>query len=1016
MRGFGPSASRGVRASLTATVCAALLTSVAPLPPAAAEQGEVPTEPLTVSVAPEAGGAAVTLDAALYRPSGAGPHPAVVLAHGFGGSRQDLEASAQELARDGYLVAAYTARGFGSSGGLVHLNDPEFEVADARAVITALAAHPDVQLDRPGDPRVGVSGVSYGGALALMAAGADARVDAVVAAATWNDLAAAFYPNHVAGQANSPAGLDPADVPGVLKRRWLSSFFTGAAGPDGRPGESPAPSGLTATPCGRFEPSLCALFLQATSTGGTPSAALLQELRRRSPAVGNGRVGAPTLLLQGMQDSLFGLDHADATARQIGAAGTPVAVRWFEGGHDGGASPAVSETLTPWFDRYLRGDPSQTRGEPTPLPAFTATAPAFRRGGDPRRIEAAAYPGADAHPGPEPHPGAESHPGAQAQPGPEAPTGGGGSPGGADGASGNDGTSGEISWIRLPFADQAGGSLLSPPGGDPAATVALPGLGGRAEGAAPAGAEASATTAPGSSGANPFGAAAYPLAALPGQSVAFDTLPLDRGITALGAPRVRLTVTSSAADATLFVSLWRVVAGTPSAPRRLVAPIRVPTRPGVPTSVEVSLPAGSYTMEQGSTWRVLVSATDSSFATPPDARVYQVALDGPDLALPVVPSALEAATPPDAEVRWVSGALAGALLVAAATALATWRRGRRRERSGWRHDLSEVPLAVEHLVKTYADGHRAVDDVSWAAHRGQVVGLLGPNGAGKTTTIRMIAGLIHPDSGEAYVHGRPLRPGSPALAGVGALIEGPGFLPHLTGRANLRAYWAATGRPLEEAHLEEALEVAALGDAIERPVRSYSHGMKQRLGIAQAMLGLPEVLILDEPTNGLDPPQIAAMRPILRRYAQTGRTVVVSSHLLAEVELTCTHVVVMHRGQVVTAGAVADLIDSSDTTVLELDGGTPAATQVADVMRRPAHGWRGRGRRLQGLRSVEVVPGTDPARLVVVADAPRAQVVEAVVSAGGKVLGVSGRRHLEEVFLGVIAAQDLEAGRTVRPR
>ena len=211
------------------------------------------------------------------------------------------------------------------------------------------------------------------------------------------------------------------------------------------------------------------------------------------------------------------------------------------------------------------------------------------------------------------------------------------------------------------------------------------------------------------------------------------------------------------------------------------------------------------------------------------------------------------------------------------------------------------------LVKTYADGHRAVDDVSWAAHRGQVVGLLGPNGAGKTTTLRMVMGLIHPDSGTVHVLGQPVHPGAPVLAQVGALIEGPGFLPHLTGRANLEAYWAATGRDPKDAGFEAVLEVAALGDAVDRPVRSYSHGMKQRLGIAQAMLGMPDLLVLDEPTNGLDPPQIAAMRPILRAYADTGRTVVVSSHLLGEVELTCSHVVVMHAGRVLAAGSVEEL-------------------------------------------------------------------------------------------------------------
>ena len=148
------------------------------------------------------------------------------------------------------------------------------------------------------------------------------------------------------------------------------------------------------------------------------------------------------------------------------------------------------------------------------------------------------------------------------------------------------------------------------------------------------------------------------------------------------------------------------------------------------------------------------------------------------------------------------------------------------------------------------------------------------------------------------MHGEPVHGGADVLGSVGAFIEGPGFLPHLTGRQNLRAYWAATGRPLAEAHLEEALAIAGLGSALDRKVRGYSHGMRQRLGIAQAMLGLPSLLVLDEPTNGLDPPQIKAMRAVLADYAAAGRTVVISSHLLSEVEHTCSHVVVMDQGKV----------------------------------------------------------------------------------------------------------------------
>jgi ABC-2 type transport system ATP-binding protein len=222
-------------------------------------------------------------------------------------------------------------------------------------------------------------------------------------------------------------------------------------------------------------------------------------------------------------------------------------------------------------------------------------------------------------------------------------------------------------------------------------------------------------------------------------------------------------------------------------------------------------------------------------------------------------------------------------------------------------ELAGVPVTIRELVKEYAGGYRAVDDVSFRVESGQVVGLLGPNGAGKTTVLRVLVGLITPTSGSVHIFGEPVVPGASVLARVGAFIEGPGFLPHLTGRENLRLYWAATGRPDTEAQFDLALDIAGLGPSVDRRVRAYSHGMKQRLGIAQAMLGLPELLVLDEPTNGLDPPQIAEMREVLRTYAQTGRTVLVSSHLLAEVEQTCTHIVVLHKGRLIVAGPTAEI-------------------------------------------------------------------------------------------------------------
>ena len=216
-------------------------------------------------------------------------------------------------------------------------------------------------------------------------------------------------------------------------------------------------------------------------------------------------------------------------------------------------------------------------------------------------------------------------------------------------------------------------------------------------------------------------------------------------------------------------------------------------------------------------------------------------------------------------------------------------------------------LEAQNLVKSYRGRGRVVKGVSYDVSPGEIVGLLGPNGAGKTTTLRVLMGLIRPTSGTVHVFGELIEAGAPVLSRIGAFIEGPGLLPHLSGRDNLRLFWAATGRPPADAEFDTALEIAGLGESVDRKVRTFSHGMRQRLAIAQAMLGLPELLVLDEPTNGLDPLQIAEMREVLRRYAETGRTVVISSHLLAEVEQTCSHVVVMHNGRLIAVGSVAEI-------------------------------------------------------------------------------------------------------------
>jgi ABC-2 type transport system ATP-binding protein len=842
--------------------------------------GVAPRE-LLVEVGPEPDGTPVRLDAALYLPETT-PAPAVLLAHGFGGSRQDLEDEAQRLVGEGYAVLAYTARGFGRSGGRIHLNSPEHEVADAAVLLDELAELDEVVQDGPGDPRAAIVGGSYGGALALMAAGADPRVDSVVAMITWNDLADAFFPQHAERHpGDALEELDSIGLPGPFKQLWASSFFAGAA-LAGTPGM--APPDAEGPVCGRFDPELCGLFLAAAETG-EPSPELIDLLRQHSPAPSLHQVSAPVYLVQGMNDTLFGLEHADATARALQAAGTPVAVRWFNGGHDGdgttgagqtqgtegggppqvGASSAAraaeaereeqERTISRWLEGTLR-DP----GDDLPLPGFTYTLP-HQRGQDVARTLTVADYSVLRTP---------SRQSAAAAAG-DAPTGG-----------------GYARWEEsLPLRPRGTPVVVNPPGGSPAAITAVPGLGSLG-GSAPT----------------------YPLSALPGQHAAFDTEPLAEGVVVAGSPRVSLQVTSSAEEVTLFVSLWQVQGTSATMPRRLVAPVHVTTTPGEPQRVDVALPAATWDMAAGSVWRVLVSATDTAYRNPTGTRVDRITLADPALRLPAL-TGRPAAGPGLWDAEAVGVAVATALLLAGLGVLALRRRARHAE---VREDLADVPLVVSGLSKRYPDGHRAVDNVTWRAEKGQVVGLLGPNGAGKSTTLRILSGTLPPDAGEVHVMGEPVRPGAPVLRRVGMLVEGPGFLPHLSGRENLRAFWAATGRPEEEARFEEVLEVAALGGAADRPVKAYSHGMKQRLGIAQAMLGMPEVLILDEPTNGLDPPQIAAMRPILRRYAAGGRTVIVSSHLLAEVEMTCSHVVVMHMGRVLAAGSVTDIgVDSGHT-------------------------------------------------------------------------------------------------------
>jgi ABC-2 type transport system ATP-binding protein len=220
-------------------------------------------------------------------------------------------------------------------------------------------------------------------------------------------------------------------------------------------------------------------------------------------------------------------------------------------------------------------------------------------------------------------------------------------------------------------------------------------------------------------------------------------------------------------------------------------------------------------------------------------------------------------------------------------------------------------ICVEHVTKTYG-GFTAVDDVSFTAHPGRVTGFLGPNGAGKSTTLRVVVGLTPPDHGTAQVLGRRFRDMPNPGTEVGVLLDASAQHAGRTGREVLGIAQTTMGLPRRR--VTEVLDVVGLSEAeANRRLRDYSLGMRQRLGLAHALLGDPEVLILDEPANGLDPAGIRWMRDLLRGYADRGATVLLSSHLLHEIEVVADDLVVIGQGRVVAAGAKADLLAGAGT-------------------------------------------------------------------------------------------------------
>ena len=305
---------------------------------------------------------------------------------------------------------------------------------------------------------------------------------------------------------------------------------------------------------------------------------------------------------------------------------------------------------------------------------------------------------------------------------------------------------------------------------------------------------------------------------------------------------------------------------------------------------------------------------------------------------------------------------------------------------------TELSIETTGLSKRF--GHQlAVDGVNLAVPKGSVFGFLGPNGSGKTTTIRLMLGLAAPTGGSVRLLGEEMpRQLHGVLPRVGALVEGPAFYPFLSGAANLHRFDAADPHvpaATRKARVHSALERVGLTHAADKKVRAYSLGMKQRLGIANALLAPRDLLILDEPTNGLDPQGTREVRSLVRSLAADGATVFVSSHLLAEVEQICTHAAIMSAGRLVAQGTLAELRQGGQARIRVL---TPDAGTAADVLAR-----FGLITALPG--GGEVLYAPLPAAAGNGAVAPEA-VVAALVAAGVRVRGFATEQvSLEERFV-----------------
>jgi len=304
----------------------------------------------------------------------------------------------------------------------------------------------------------------------------------------------------------------------------------------------------------------------------------------------------------------------------------------------------------------------------------------------------------------------------------------------------------------------------------------------------------------------------------------------------------------------------------------------------------------------------------------------------------------------------------------------------------------EVVVEASDLQKRFGDV-RAVDGLDLAVERGDVFGFLGPNGAGKSTTIRMIMGLVRPSAGTVRVFGYDVwRDRRRALARVGALVETPGFYRYLSGRQNLWLLSELSGGATREA-VDLALKRAGLADRADDKVKAYSHGMRQRLGIAQALVCEPELVVLDEPTDGLDPQGMKEVRELISGLARDqGMTVFLSSHLLHEVEQVCTKVAVIHHGKQMGSGPVAELLSGGGRVQITVDRPARAAAALAK------------------LDFVTVSAVRDDSIIAEVKDGRTAEVNRLLVAGGFEVSAIVPKRtSLEEFYFSLTGPEDGKA-------